>query len=141
MIAPVETSVGNVRDRFPEATIETDLPASASAYALVELELAITELLENAVRHSESEEPTVRVGAQRSNDVVRIVVDDDGPPIPDIEARVLTGDSEMDHLYHSSGLGLWLVYWIVELSDGSISIDSTETDGNRVAVDLPQEAT
>ena len=53
-----------------------------------------------------------------------------------MESRVLTGDHEMNALYHSSGLGFWLVYWVVELSDGSITVETRAGGGNRINVTL-----
>jgi signal transduction histidine kinase len=43
----------------------------------------------------------------------------------------------MTNVFHSTGLGLWLVYWVVELSDGDISLDST-ADGNRIRIRFPR---
>lgn len=94
----LETAVGTVRDQHPAATIEIDWPASLHARALVELEVAITELLENGIRHSEEVEPTIGISARRDGETVRVTVEDDGPVIPDIESRVLTGEYEMDDL-------------------------------------------
>ena len=55
-----------------------------------------------------------------------------------MEASVLTGDHEMDALYHSSGLGFWLIYWVIELSEGSIAVEAREDGGNRIRVTLPK---
>jgi PAS domain S-box-containing protein len=63
---------------------------------------------------------------------------DDAPAIPDLEADVLTGAEQMTHVQHSSGLGLWPVYWVVELSGGRIAVEST-ADGNRVTVALAKQ--
>ncbi len=61
---------------------------------------------------------------------------DDNPPIPDYDHQVLTGDQEMTEVYHSSGLGLWIVYWVVDLSNGSVTYE--RVDGrNVVRVRLP----
>jgi hypothetical protein len=56
----------------------------------------------------------------------------------------------MSQVYHSSGLGFWLVYWSVELSNGSVSVEvgtaGDERDraggrrGNRITVSLPRAA-
>lgn len=37
----------------------------------------------------------------------------------------------MDDVYHASGLGLWLVHWIVELANGEITVHASD-DGNRI---------
>jgi len=137
----IEEAVSIVESRFPSAVIEVDCPASASANAVEDLELAFVELLENAVRHSESETPSLSVTVQcRDDDTVRVRVRDDAPSIPEMESMVLTGNYEMNDVYHSSGLGLWLVHWAVELSDGLITVTSSEDAGNTVEVVLGRAA-
>jgi len=53
--------------------------------------------------------------------------------------RVLTEGEETD-LEHSSGLGLWLVYWFVEQSDGRLSFAENDPRGTVARIDL-QSAT
>jgi len=128
-------AVERARERFPEATVELDAPSSAPARGLAELSQALVELVDNAVRHADEDAPTVRVSVETVDDRVLVRVDDDCPPIPDAEFRVLTGDREMTDVYHTTGLGLWLVHWTVELSDGLVSFERRE-EGNRVTVSL-----
>ena len=132
--------------------IETDLPESAAAMTIDELDTAVRELLENAIEHAPDGRPELSVSVRSAtDDAVAIAIEDDCPPIPEIEFRVLTGEWEMNDVYHTSGLGLWLVYWIVDLSDGWIefsrageddgeeTIEATEADGdgNTITIYLP----
>ncbi|MDF9745984.1 PAS domain-containing sensor histidine kinase [Natrinema salsiterrestre] len=134
----VTDAIETIRDRYPNATIETTMPESATATALHEVELAITELLENAVRHAADGHPELSVTVRSGPETVDIEIRDDCPPIPEVEFRVLTGDWGMDDVYHTSGLGLWLVYWVVDLSDGHVSFDRSET-GNVITVSLKRD--
>jgi signal transduction histidine kinase len=133
----VADGVAAVEERHPEASIAVETPASAHACGMAELRLAVAELIENSVRHSERDRPSVRVTVEREGERGVVTVRDDAPRIPEMEARVLTGDHEMDDVYHSSGLGLWLVYWIVELSDGQVTVAPADGQGNAVRLDLP----
>jgi len=128
-------AVKRARERFPAATVAFDAPSSAPATGLAELTQALVELIDNAVRHAEDDAPTVRVSVETVGDRVEVRVDDDCPPIPDEEYQVLTGDSEMTDVYHTTGLGLWLVHWTVELSQGFVSFERRD-GGNRVTVSL-----
>ena len=130
-----EDAVRTLHERYPELTIGTDFDA-VRARALPQVELAIFELLDNAFRHAQTPSPRPTVRTRRAGDTAELVVEDDCPPIPEDEYRVLTGEQEMTATYHSSGLGLWLVYWVVDLSDGEIEFDRTE-DGNVATVRLP----
>ncbi|PCR89149.1 PAS domain-containing protein [Natrinema ejinorense] len=137
-LVPVVTdAIGTIQDRYPDAAIETTLPDSAVARVLHEVQLAVTELLENAVQHESAGTPELSVTVQCRPDAVDVAIQDSCPPIPEVEFRVLTGDWRMNDVYHTSGLGLWLVYWVVDLSDGHISFERTP-DGNTITVTLPR---
>lgn len=137
----VTDAVAVVEERFPAARIEVDCPDSLRVRALSELGLAVAELVENAVRHSESDAPTVRVTARRDDQRAVVSVRDDAVAIPDNETQVLTGEFELCDLYHSTGLGLWLVHWVVELSEGCVDVSTRNGRGNAVSLSLPRSRT
>ncbi|ELZ36477.1 PAS domain-containing sensor histidine kinase [Halorubrum tebenquichense] len=133
----IEESVERVGERFPAASIEVGSLDPVVTDGRTELRSAVTELLENAVRHADDDAPTVTVELRRTADGGEIVVRDDHAPIPTVEANVLTGDHDMTDVYHSSGLGFWLVYWSVELSGGSVAVESSDERGNEITIRLP----
>jgi PAS domain S-box-containing protein len=135
------TRVGErMRERYPDADIEIDVPERASAFALPGIEAAIAELAENAIVHVTGETPTLRLVCRTTGETVEVEVVDDCEPIPEYEYRVITGDQKMDDLYHGSGVGLWLVYWLVELSDGDIEFETPPSWGNRVRLTFARAA-
>jgi PAS domain S-box-containing protein len=133
----VDSALETIQTRYPAATFETEVPDGLAASALTEIEVAFSELLENAVKHAEGDDPHVRISGVADGDEVSIEIADDCPPLPEFEYRVLSGEREMNDVYHSTGLGLWLVYWIVDLSDGRIEFATDET-GNTITVVLPR---
>jgi len=137
LVRSIDGAVATVAARYPDAVIETDVPGSLTATAIPEIEVAFSELIENAVKHAENDASTVQVSARRRDGQVVVAVTDDCPPLPEFEYRVLSGEHEMNAVYHSTGLGLWLVYWVVDLSDGSIEFETNEDRGNTVSVSLP----
>lgn len=84
----------------------------------------------------EHTEPTD--GAEPINDAehIRLTVADNGPGIPDQEINVLTAGRETA-LEHGSGLGLWLVYWLVDKSGGELHFDDSDLGGSAVSLVLP----
>jgi signal transduction histidine kinase len=112
----------------------------ATAVAIPAIRLAIDELVENAVQHSVAasgvEDPTVRVSVERDGDVVRTTVSDDGPGLPDHEANIVTEEREMTPVFHASGMGLWLVRWIVRRSRGDLELVDDGEDGTTIAIEL-----
>lgn len=137
LTAVVGAGVETVRDRYPDAELTLSTPATAPTSGIDALEAAVVELIENAVTHNTDDCPTVDVTVA-VDDAVTLTVEDNGVAIPTMEASVLTGDHEMDALYHSSGLGFWLIYWVIELSEGSIAVEAREAGGNRIRVTLPK---
>ncbi|WP_123533762.1 PAS domain-containing sensor histidine kinase [Halosimplex salinum] len=136
LVDAVDRAVETVREQSPAATVECSLPECAPVYALEKLGIAVIELVENAIRHSETERPTVTVAIRTTDVRTELTVADDCPPLPTNESDVLTGEHEMNDVYHSTGLGLWLVYWCVQLSNSTIDVERTES-GNRVRIELP----
>jgi PAS domain S-box-containing protein len=140
-LVPVVTeAIETIRDQYPNATIETTSPDTATTRAVTEIELAVAELLENAVRHEPHGKPELSVTVRSSPETISVTIRDNCPPIPEVEFRILTGDWKMDDVYHTSGLGLWLVYWVADLSDGNIAFDRSET-GNTITLTLPRDRT
>ncbi|PSP81646.1 hypothetical protein BRC88_01760 [Halobacteriales archaeon QS_4_69_225] len=128
--------VRELRLEHPAAEIRTTLPASASVCAHETFELALNELVENAVVHSDRPAPTVEVSVTERSDAVEIRVADDGPGLDETDRRALLRGAESP-LEHTQGLGLWLVRWSVETADGSIGIDDNDPCGTVVTVRLP----
>jgi len=131
----VERVVERARKRYPGAKIETDTPGTAWAMAHGDLEAAVWNLVENAVVHSEASAAAVEVTIETSDTAVTVLIDDNGPGLPDHEIEVLEQQSE-SALQHGSGAGLWLVNWIAEMSAGSLSFD-TASKGTTVTLELP----
>jgi PAS domain S-box-containing protein len=127
-------AVASVAPRHPDLAVETALPDSLPARALPEVECAVAELVENAAVHGGPGRTTVRVDGRADGDRAELVVADDGPAIPEFDRGVLAGDHETDSIYHSSGCGLWLVYWIVDLSGGDVDYRAPPDGGNEVAM-------
>jgi len=94
----------------------------------------LSELLENGIEHSEAASPTVDLTLAVDDDVVCIEISDDGPGIPAHEFDILEAGTETP-LRHGSGIGLWIVTWIVDYLGGDLSFESTD-DGSTVHVRL-----
>ncbi len=140
--APREpTDIGSlaacVASTVEEATLEADVTVDAvdiTTAVRPSFEQALTELIENAVKHG-GDSPTVIVEVDRTPTDVVVHVTDDGPGLPRQEREVLEHGAETP-LVHGSGLGLWLVHWIATTHGGSV--ESTVTgDGTRMTVSVP----
>jgi signal transduction histidine kinase len=137
--APVELStivddaIGAL-DLDGASEIDVSVPADvAVAVSPTVLRFVTTELMENALRHNEAPDVTVRWDETEG----ALVVADTGGGISDHEIEVFERGHETP-LQHGSGLGLWLVKWGVDRFGGSVRFDVDDT-GSRVSVVIPPE--
>lgn len=140
LVPVVERVVAEIRTAHPQATVTVDLPTSAPAVATPAFDRAVEELLENAIIHSDQDEPTVAVRVVAAEQTIRLAVADDGPGIPQMERDILTEQAEIEPLYHGSGLGLWQVNLIVSQSDGLLELDENDPRGTVVTIHLSRSA-
>ena len=126
------------RERYPDADITTDIPDPCVSTATDAIGQALEELIENAIVHSDRDDPSVRVTVEPREDVLEMIIADDGPGIPEMERSVLTGEADIEPLYHGSGLGLWLVNLIVRQSNGVLRFEENDPRGSIVTISLPR---
>ena len=135
----VEDATETLAAEFPSASVSASLPDDpAVVSATAWIDRAIDELIRNAIVHHDGERPTVEVDVRRDTETVEIRVTDDGPGLSAMNRDVLETGEAVDALYHGSGLGLWLVYWVLQQSGGSASVDAAEPRGTAVTVTLPR---
>lgn len=127
----VEDVVEGMRETHPDVTIEMNLTTEAWVSAVPQINLAFENLLDNAARHNTAQDPYVRVETSQETDEIIVRIIDNGPGIANIELVAFHTGQETP-LDHSSGFGLWLVYWVVEKSGGDITFDTD--DGTTVTM-------
>jgi PAS domain S-box-containing protein len=114
--------------------IDCDYPGSCQVRGTEDLSMAIFEILENAVEHNESASPSIDVSVTVTDDTATVCVRDNGTGIPAQERSIITEDADVTELTHGSGLGLWIVKWVVEQSNGEIEITNRGTSGTEVCL-------
>lgn len=120
--------------------ITTNIPDRATVKANPMFEEALDEVLTNAIKHNDSETPTVRIDVDVDGGPSRMVairVIDNGPGIPDSELKPLRAGKE-EQMFHRIGLGLWFVEWTVRNSEGSLMFDENDLDGTTVGIHVPK---
>lgn len=126
-----------VQSKYPDAKIKIICPNDIVAYGNPShLELAVDELVQNALNHAANESSPVKLTASESADVVILRVIDTGPGLSEYERRVVTNGDETK-LIHGSGIGLWIVKWIVMDHGGAIRFEDNTPRGTVVTLKLP----
>jgi len=133
VLQQVASTVGS---DYPEATITVDCPDELFIQLAGEFELAISELVTNAIVHDDSASPDVAITVTRTDGTTRIDVADNGPPIPDMERNILIDEVEMTPVHHGSGFGLWLVKLITFQLGGTIVVEENFPTGNVVGIEF-----
>ncbi|MBP2251125.1 signal transduction histidine kinase [Halarchaeum solikamskense] len=133
----IEAQQARVQEEYPDRTLTTDLPESCRVRVNSAFSLAIEEAIENAFEHNPADTAvSVVVKEDRDSEVV-IEIKDTGEGIPSVDQEAIN-TSEETPLIHTLGLGLWVIYWVAEMSDGRVEIKDKEPQGTIVRIILPQ---
>jgi PAS domain S-box-containing protein len=137
-LGPVlEREVEFVREQFPDATISTPQEFPSTAVLADDfLGSVVSNLLTNAVRHNDADEPTATVTVEKGPETVEVAVADDGPGIPDAQKEVVYERGEKGPDSPGSGLGLYLVQSLVDAYGGTVTIADNDPRGTVVSVEL-----
>ena len=133
--AMLEYAVERVKRLYPAATITVDCEDDLMVPVRESFERAIVELIENAAKHA-GDAPTVTVSVDSCPDALEIRIVDDGPGLSEQERTVLSEGAETP-LVHGSGLGLWLVHWVIDGHNGSIEAAVSDA-GTTMTVSIPR---
>ena len=133
----VREELNSVHDEYPSIIIRSQIDETAIIGNTL-IRTAIRNVLDNSIVHNDNNCPEIEVAVTRRDTTNRVQVQicDNGPGIPDGERRAITNEAETP-LEHISGLGLWLVKWIVDGMDGSLSIEQNSPRGTVVTLSFP----
>jgi signal transduction histidine kinase len=124
---------------YPSAEIDLSLPPALPVVTHRLIGSALMNVIENAVEHNDKRTPCVTVEStvvsRGGTEYVELQIADNGPGMADSEIDVLSRGYETD-LEHTSGLGLWLVNWVVTNVDGEVQFEDNEPEGSIVRIRL-----
>jgi signal transduction histidine kinase len=127
----------------PDIDIELHLPGGEVAFAgeTEDFEEIAGNLLENAMKWARKRVSVTlhEPGGSDRSDLIRLVIEDDGPGIPPEKAsEALKRGKRLDETKPGSGLGLSIVSDLLEEYGGSFEIGRAELGGLRAVVGLPR---
>ncbi|MDP9074042.1 MAG: PAS domain-containing sensor histidine kinase [Actinomycetota bacterium] len=123
---------------FHDVALEVAVPATLPLVDIdyVQMDQVLTNLLENAARHSPPGS-TVTVTAEPAGPMVAVAVSDQGPGIDPSEAEHIFEPFRTAGGSASTGVGLAICKAIVEAHGGMISLDSHPGRGARFCLTVP----
>ena len=114
--------------------VAADLPLADADYS--QLDQVLTNLLENAARHSPPRS-TLRVGARRRGDMVEVWVADEGAGLARFERDRVFEPFRHGNGSASTGVGLAICKAIVEAHGGQIGVQGAPGGGARFSFTIP----
>ena len=130
-----------VRDAAGDKKIITDFPESPIQFYARPMALAraFANIIENAARYAKT---TVKISEIDSTDHVEIIIEDDGPGIPDDKKKdamrpFVRLDDARGADTGGTGLGLSIAQTAIENHGGQIFLENSDLGGLRVRVVLP----
>ncbi len=141
---PLRGSIERLVARLPEGAAPVEIaPAEGAPGAVLAdaraFNRALRNLLTNAARYARGR---VRVGWELEGEALRLVVEDDGPGVPEAEReRVFQPFARLDEARDRGsggvGLGLAIVQRILAAHGGSVSVEASELGGARFVTRWP----
>jgi two-component system sensor histidine kinase KdpD len=137
----VEAVVARLRPITEGVRVELQVPQEAAEAEIdpVQIDQVVTNLIENAVRHSPPG-GTIRVSVTPGGEVVRVRVADEGPGIPADEHEKVFEAFYRGHAAperSGSGLGLAIARAVVTAHGGRIWVDPESGRGTAVVFEIP----
>jgi len=125
------------RAQYDEASISLEVSTTQTKVLSTDhTSTMIDHLVENALEHNSGDAVVeVSITETQSNNVL-LSVADNGPGIPQMEQKVVTGEQPIEDVYHASSLGLWVVRWIVDQHEADIEFTESNMGGTKVLVEL-----
>ena len=127
-----------MRRLYADRQLTIDVRASAADDVRAQredLDEMLGNLLDNACKWARTR---VLLTAARSDEVMTITVDDDGPGLAvELRDKVLLRGVRADEQATGSGLGLAIVRELAELYQGSIALNNSPLGGLRATLNLP----
>ena len=92
----------------------------------------------HAVKQSGKDKPLVKINSRLEKDRVIIEIEDNGTGIPDdVKDKIFDPFFTTKDVGQGTGLGLSVVFGIIEQHNGTISVESEEGKGTKFIVNLP----
>jgi len=126
---------------WPAVALSVSTPDEVVVTAIPAIESALEELIRNAATHNDHETPRIEVTVTVDDGMADVRIADNGPGMSEFDREVIESGTATEALTHGSGLGLWLVYWVVKRSNGELGVTEREPRGTTLTVSLPVVST
>jgi signal transduction histidine kinase/uncharacterized protein YbaA (DUF1428 family) len=136
----LENELDGAREACDDAVFEVraDLDSVPAIRANGLLEEAFENVLGNAVRHNDEGIPRVTVDVTTDEESVTVQVRDNGPGVPAQMQEMIFEKGQKSFESPGTGFGLHLVREIVNVYDGSVTVEDNDPEGAVFSITLPR---
>jgi len=135
--AVLADQIDRIEAEHPDVDIVTAFDADCRVNSHTALPRAINEALQNAIEHNATDVSITARSYQTNRGMAVVEVADTGTGIPKFDVEAIEGREETP-LNHTQGLGLWIIYWTVKMSDGTLELLEGESGGTIIRMTLPK---
>jgi len=125
-------------NKHTDVNINVNIHDSFNFIAHEQFELVLDEIIENGIEHNESKNKKIKIDSINNNKGKQIIIQDNGESIDNTEVKTVFNLSDETKLEHGSSLGLWLIKFIIDLSDLSIEFENNQ-NGTKVIIIINTE--
>lgn len=131
----IKDAIIHVKKNHKSVDLEYDLESSFTFTAHSRFKHIIREIIDNGVEHNKSEVKKLKIKSIVKNSKKQIIIRDNGSGIEESELKPIFNTNKETPLEHGSGLGLWLIKFIINISGGEITFNRMDT-GTEVKIVL-----
>jgi PAS domain S-box-containing protein len=136
----LESEVREVSRSYDDAAITMEDISRVHVRANQMLSSVFRNILENAIRHNDSDAPEVTVSMQERDERVEIRISDNGPGVPEEIRADIFGKGEKGLESKGTGIGLYLVTQLLEEYGGEVWADDNDPRGAVFVVELVKQS-
>ncbi|PSP49764.1 hypothetical protein BRC75_02725 [Halobacteriales archaeon QH_7_69_31] len=137
--AVLNAEVARLSQTYPDVTFEVDLPTTVVVGADELLADVVGNIATNAIEHNDVAGLTVRVSAERHDDVVQLRIADNGQGVAPEHRESVFRRGESHAKTAGSGFGLFFVDAMVDAYGGEVRIEDNDP-GAAFVLELPAAA-
>lgn len=132
----LHSEVSAVRQTYPHATVDVDVPTAVTVRADDLLDVVVANLVQNALVHNDSDYPHVSVRLDTDETRVRLTVADDGPGIPHSVRETFGRVDGVPETTDDTGLGLYLASVVAQRYGSELTFSEEDCEGTAVSFTL-----
>lgn len=129
----IKSKIYSISKKYPETKFNYEIDESFNFTAHTKFDTLIDEIITNGIKHNDSKNKKITIKSEVYNKKQKIIISDNGKGIPDSELKPIFNENKETPLEHGSSLGLWLIKFIIDISNKSISFN-TDKYGTTVEI-------